>query len=103
MAKAIFAGDFRHDLGSIVDPAECAFNEQEIRCLLKLRKEFADADAWIIGLILNNREAFAGATLVYDYDQGGCVKQTTLISGSRIPFHWFNQPASTDEANANAR
>ncbi|MCF7965191.1 MAG: hypothetical protein K9L79_06595 [Methylobacter tundripaludum] len=66
MAKAIFAGDFRHDLGSIVNPAECAFIEQEKRCLLKLRKEFADADAWIIGRILNNREAFAGATLVHD-------------------------------------
>ncbi len=66
LAKVIFAGDFRHDLGSIVNPAECGFNEQEKRCLLKLRKEFADADAWIIGRILNNQEAFAGATLVHD-------------------------------------
>jgi hypothetical protein len=66
MSKAIFAGDFRHDLGSIVNPAECAFIEQEKRCLLKLRKEFADADAWIVGRILNSKEAFAGATLVHD-------------------------------------
>lgn len=66
LAKAIFAGDFRHDLGSIVNPAECAFIEQDKRSLLKLRKEFADADAWIIGRILNNQEAFAGATLVHD-------------------------------------
>lgn len=66
LAKAIFAGDFRHDLGSIVNPAECAFNEQEKRCLLKLRKDFANADAWIIGRILNSREAFTGATLVHD-------------------------------------
>lgn len=66
LAKAVFAGDFRHDLGSIVNPAECGFNEQEKRCLLKLRQEFADADAWIIDRILNNQEAFAGATLVHD-------------------------------------
>jgi hypothetical protein len=66
LAKAIFAGDFRHNLGSIVNPAECAFNEREKRCLLKLRKEFADTDAWIIGRILNDQEAFAGAALVHD-------------------------------------
>ncbi|WP_432723889.1 hypothetical protein R0381_000735 [Jeongeupia wiesaeckerbachi] len=66
LAKAVFSGDFRHNLGSIVNPARCGFDKQERRCLLKLRKEFADADAWIIGRILNSHEAFEGATLVHD-------------------------------------
>lgn len=66
LAKAIFAGDFRHELGSIVNPAECGFIEPERRCILKLRKEFADADAWIVGRILNSPEAFNGAVLVHD-------------------------------------
>lgn len=66
LAKAIFSGDFRHELGSIVNPAECGYIEQEKRCVLKLRKEFADADAWIIGRILNSPEAFKGAVLVHD-------------------------------------
>ncbi|QRO33322.1 hypothetical protein [Chromobacterium violaceum] len=66
LAKAIFAGDFRHDLGSIVNPDECKFVVSEKRCILKLRKEFADADAWVIGRILNSPEAFGGAGLVHD-------------------------------------
>ncbi len=66
LAKAIFAGDFRHDLGSVVNPAECGFNKQKKHCHIKLRKEFADSDAWIIGRILNSHEAFEGAALVHD-------------------------------------
>ncbi|MBV1775074.1 hypothetical protein KSF73_05025 [Burkholderiaceae bacterium DAT-1] len=66
LAKAIFAGDFRHELDTIVNPAECGYIEQEKRCILKLRKEFADADAWIIGRVLNSPEAFNGAALVHD-------------------------------------
>ncbi|POZ63330.1 hypothetical protein [Chromobacterium alticapitis] len=66
LAKAIFAGDFRHDLGSIVNPDECQFVVPERRCILRLRKEFADADAWIIGRVLNCQEAFDGAALVHD-------------------------------------
>lgn len=66
LAKAIFAGDFRHALGSIVNLDECKFAESERRCILKLRKEFADADAWVIGRILNSAEAFDGAGLVHD-------------------------------------
>ncbi|WP_156952562.1 hypothetical protein [Microvirgula aerodenitrificans] len=66
LAKAIFAGDFRHELGSIVNPAECGYVEQERRGRLKLRKEFADADAYVIGRILFSPEAFKGAVLVHD-------------------------------------
>lgn len=66
LAKAIFAGDFTHELSSIVNPAECGFDDQEKRCYLKLRKEFADPDAWIIGRILNCPEASEGAALVHD-------------------------------------
>ncbi|WP_046157834.1 hypothetical protein [Chromobacterium vaccinii] len=66
LAKAIFAGDFRHELGSIVNPTQCGYIKQENRCILKLRKEFADADAWTIGRILNSHEAFNGAVLVHD-------------------------------------
>lgn len=66
LAKAVFAGDFRHELNSIVNPDACGFIEQERRCILKLRKTFADADAWIIGRILNSSEAFDGAALVHD-------------------------------------
>ncbi|WP_189534572.1 hypothetical protein [Paludibacterium paludis] len=66
LAKAIFAGDFRHELGSIVNPAECGYFEQERRGRLKLRKEFADADAYVIGRILFSPEAFKGTALVHD-------------------------------------
>ncbi|MCG9125334.1 hypothetical protein LH460_11750 [Laribacter hongkongensis] len=66
LAKAIFAGDFRHDLGSIVNPDECKFSISERRCILKLRKEFADEDAWVIGRVLNCQDAFDGACLVHD-------------------------------------
>lgn len=66
LAKAIFAGDFCHELSSIVNPDKCGFVEHERRCILKLRKEFADVDAWIIGRILNSSEAFDGAVLVHD-------------------------------------
>ncbi|MBE5529319.1 hypothetical protein A9J41_04360 [Laribacter hongkongensis] len=66
LAKAVFAGDFRHKLSSIVNQDECGFIEHERRCILKLRKEFADADAWIIGRILNSPEAFDGVALVHD-------------------------------------
>jgi hypothetical protein len=87
LTKAIFAGDFRHDLGSIVNPAECAFIAQEKRCLLKLRKEFADADAWIIGRILNNQEAFAGANLVHDSMIKEAVQnKPRLYPESAFPF-----------------
>lgn len=74
LAKALFAGDFRHDLGSIVNPDECQFVMPDRRCMLKLRKEFADADAYIIGRILNCHEAFEGAALVHD----SMIKQAVL-------------------------
>ncbi len=66
LAKAIFSGDFNHNLNSIVNPSYCRFDEQEKRCFLKLRREFSNNDGYIIGRILNSREAFAGATQVHD-------------------------------------
>lgn len=36
LAKAIFSGDFRHDLGAIVNPERCDFDANEKRCTLKL-------------------------------------------------------------------
>lgn len=66
LAKAIFYGDFQHNLGSIVNPAECGFNPDDRQCILKLRKEFSDPDAYIIGRILFSEYARAGAKLVHD-------------------------------------
>ena len=66
LAKAIFYGDFQHNLGSIVNPAECGFNSDERQCILKLRKEFSDSDAYIVGRILCSEYARAGAKLVHD-------------------------------------
>ncbi|WNB77187.1 hypothetical protein [Methylomonas koyamae] len=66
LAKAIFFGDFRHNLTAIVNPAECGFNPVERQCILKLRKEFSDSDAFIIGRILNSPEALASVHLVHD-------------------------------------
>lgn len=66
LAKAIFSGDFRHDLGAIVNPEGCDFDANEKRCTLKLRKNFADTDAYIIARILCSTDAFLGASLVHD-------------------------------------
>lgn len=66
LAKAIYRGDFRHSLQNVVNPTETGFDPQMRRAYLKLRKEFSDADAWIIGRILFTAEALAGANLVHD-------------------------------------
>ncbi|MCG9053523.1 hypothetical protein LH447_10530 [Laribacter hongkongensis] len=92
LAKAIFAGDFRHDLGSIVNPDECQFLVPDRRCILKLRKEFADADAYIIGRILNCHEAFEGAALVHD----SMIKQAVLGKPRLYPDAAFPFVGSTN-------
>jgi hypothetical protein len=66
LTKAIFAGDFRHNLNRIVNTNETGFDASARRFYVKLRKEFADADAWVIGRILCCEKAFAGAALVHD-------------------------------------
>lgn len=87
LAKAIFAGDFRHDLSSIINPDECGFLEGEGRCILKLRKDFADSDAWVIGRVLNSQEAYAGAVLVHDSMIKQAVNgQPRLYPEAAFPF-----------------
>ncbi|MBA4709289.1 hypothetical protein [Aquitalea aquatica] len=92
LAKAIFAGDFRHDLGAIVNPDECQYVAPERRCILKLRKEFADVDAYIIGRILNCHEALEGAVLVHD----SMIKQAVLGKPRLYPDAAFPFVGSTN-------
>lgn len=66
LAHALFAGDFRHNLLSIIDPEKSGYLAASRRCVLRLRQEFADEDGWLIGRILNSTEAFQGAATVHD-------------------------------------
>ncbi|MGZ2746208.1 hypothetical protein [Burkholderia stagnalis] len=66
LAHALFAGAFRHDLNSLINAAESGYVPAEDRCVLKLRQYLEDEDGWIIGRILNSKDAWHGATLLHD-------------------------------------
>lgn len=66
MAHALFYGDFEHDRNSIVNEKKSGIDKAQKRCFLKLRQNFSDSDAWIIGRILCSPEAYSGATRIHD-------------------------------------
>jgi len=66
MAHALFYGDFKHNLNSILNQKKSGINREQKRYFLKLRQNFSDNDAWTIGRILCSPEAYSGATRIHD-------------------------------------
>ncbi len=76
MAHALFYGDLKHDLNSIVNEKKSGINKKQKRCFLKLRQHFSDNDAWTIGRILCSPEAYAGATRIHDSISKASINRT---------------------------
>ncbi|WP_186062747.1 hypothetical protein [Burkholderia gladioli] len=86
LAHALFAGAFRHDLNSLINAAESGYVPAEDRCVLKLRQHLEDEDGWIIGRILNSKDAWHGATLLHDTLMKESVNHRRVQMETCFPF-----------------
>ncbi len=66
LSKAIFKGDFKHALDSIVNLQETAFNKEEREFVIKRRKHFDDVDSLIIARILSSPLAKNSVDRIHD-------------------------------------
>jgi hypothetical protein len=66
MAHLLFSGKFQDDLNSIINPEKSYFEEVDQHCYLRLRKNYSDEDAKIIGRILHSGPAEHWAKMIRD-------------------------------------
>ncbi len=66
LSHAVFSGAFKHNINSLINPENSGNIEEESRCVLHLRKHVTDEEGWVIGRILNAKEAFEGANQPFD-------------------------------------
>lgn len=88
LARAIFNGVFTHDANSIYNPD--ATGPMTIagkrRMVVRRRKEFENADCWVIGRILVSPEANQGAKMVHDRLKSENLRNRPMFPASRPPF-----------------
>lgn len=66
LADAIFSGDLKHNLYSVINPENTWSDPDELREVIGLRQRFSDEDGWILVRILSSTVAFKAATAVHD-------------------------------------
>jgi len=88
LSRAVFNGDFQHDLDSLVNTEKCCIDEGENICSLVLRQHMHDSEGWIISRILNSPEAAKGVSMVHDslMAQMADFDYQSLHPKSQFPF-----------------
>lgn len=86
LSHAVFSGAFKHHLNSLINPENSGNIEEESRCILHLRKHISDEEGWIIGRILNAKEAFQGANQPFDDIMQNSINNKWIHVASAFPF-----------------
>lgn len=89
LAHIMFDGTLQQDLGRVIDPSVSG-GEDGKRMVLRLRNWLADDDAWVIGRILADSNAYEGMEHIYssiikEKNQKN-PRQAVLYPHSRLPF-----------------
>ncbi|WP_323815852.1 hypothetical protein [Cellvibrio sp. NN19] len=66
LSKAIFFGNFRHDIGSIINPELTCIDPINKHVSLRLRRDYSNEDGYFIARIIFDSIARNGANLVHD-------------------------------------
>lgn len=66
LVDAIFSGDLKHNLYSVINPENTWSEPDEQREVIGLRQRFTDEDGWVLARILSSPVAFEAATAVHD-------------------------------------
>lgn len=86
LSHAVFSGAFKHNLNSLINPKNSGNIKEESRCILHLRKHISDEEGWVIGRILNSKEAFLGANQPFDDILQNSINNKWIHVTSTFPF-----------------
>jgi hypothetical protein len=87
LSHAVFSGAFKHNINSLINSENSGNIENESRCILHLRKQITDEEGWVIGRILNAKEAFEGANQPFDDILQNSINNIRWIHvASKFPF-----------------
>ncbi|WDE03863.1 hypothetical protein SG34_021170 [Thalassomonas viridans] len=86
MAHTIFSGNLKHDISAVINPEKSGSIPEESRCILGIRKHYSDEDGWVLGRILNSKEAWAGATQPHDLMMKQALNRAQVYVESQFPF-----------------
>jgi hypothetical protein len=89
LSHAVFSGAFKHNINSLINPENSGNIEEESRCILHLRKHISDEEGWVIGRILNAKEAFKGANQPFDDILQNSINNRWIHVASNFPFTGF--------------
>lgn len=86
LSHAVFSGAFKHNLNSLINLEHSGNIKEESRCILHLRKHISDEEGWVIGRILNSKEAFQGANQPFDDILQNSINNKWIHVASTFPF-----------------
>ncbi len=86
LSHAVFSGAFKHNLNSLINPEHSGNIKKESRCILHLRKHISDEEGWVIGRILNSKEAFQGVNQPFDDILQNSINNKWIHVASAFPF-----------------
>lgn len=86
LAHLAFNGTYTHDLHCLINPEKSGFDQETGLCILQLRKEYDDDDAWTIARILLDRYALTGAARIFNSISANAVNGSPLFPSCSIPF-----------------